>query len=42
MNNAARSLQQLRQGLHVSYSQINTYLSCSLRYLFQSSLKKYK
>ena len=34
MNTPARSLQQLRQGLHVSYSQISTYLTCPLRYLF--------
>lgn len=34
MTIAARSLQQLRQGLHVSFSQINTYLTCPLRYSF--------
>ena len=33
--NTALTLRELRQGLHLSYSQINTYLTCSLRYHFQ-------
>lgn len=31
----AASLRVLRQGLHLSYSQVTTYLNCSLRYFFQ-------
>ena len=30
-----QSLRVLRHQLHLSYSQINTYLTCSLRYFFQ-------
>ena len=30
-----QSLRVLRQQLHLSYSQVSTYLSCSLRYFFQ-------
>ena len=32
---AAPELRLLRQNLHLSYTQIQTYLGCSLRYLFQ-------
>jgi hypothetical protein len=34
------ALQQTSRGLHISYSQIFTYLSCSLKYRFRYVLRR--